>query len=311
MSSSNISTLHNHFSVFKFVWTPLNVDFVFSGVAIIYNLPEKISFLNISARVLAAIYRGTLKNWDENYIQKYNPKIALPNKKILTIARSDEDITTTMLTKTLSDNDPLWNATYGIFSKPDFVNDTCCNTTRWPPNTIHMYGEEVVGILGLVKSIPYSIGYATLDIIEQYNINFMGLLKSGDFVSQAVLPNVDNIQKSMQSFINRTKEDSIINTGQRDTSSQNDNSSADKLVDDSHFDMSSYPLATYISMVINYTYDPKIDCCVIQELVGFIDWMFIENNDKSISSLGFIPIVGMILYQFLNYLHKSQNLKFV
>lgn len=59
------------------------------AVAIVYNLPAKPQ-LKLTPEILADIFMGNLKNWNDEKISQLNPDIVLPNQRILIINRSDE-----------------------------------------------------------------------------------------------------------------------------------------------------------------------------------------------------------------------------
>ena len=59
-----------------------------------YNLPEVQTQLRFSGPVLADIFLGKIKNWDDPAIAANNPGVRLPNKSIMAVHRQDGSGTT-------------------------------------------------------------------------------------------------------------------------------------------------------------------------------------------------------------------------
>lgn len=118
------------------------------------------------------IYTGRHRYWNAPNLVKQNPNVDLPDELIKPIARFDADDSTGLFTQLMSASSSEWNLRYGVIYKPKFVNGTCCNSTKWPSDIVYMYGNMIVGMVGLVASIPYSIGYASLPSLSSaYNID--------------------------------------------------------------------------------------------------------------------------------------------
>ena len=81
----------------------LQVPIALGGVAISYNVPALASKtrLTLTAAVLAGIYEGHILSWNSGAIQALNPKVKLPDKKIVVVARADSSGTTFIFTNFL------------------------------------------------------------------------------------------------------------------------------------------------------------------------------------------------------------------
>ena len=62
---------------------------IMGAVALAYNLPD-VPFLKLSGPVLADIYLGKIKKWNEEPIAKLNPGVALPDLGITPVYRQEE-----------------------------------------------------------------------------------------------------------------------------------------------------------------------------------------------------------------------------
>jgi phosphate transport system substrate-binding protein len=69
----------------------VEVPIALGGVAIPYNLSglNSKTSLTLTAQVLAGIYEGHITNWNSSAIQGLNPKVKLPDNKIVVVARAD------------------------------------------------------------------------------------------------------------------------------------------------------------------------------------------------------------------------------
>lgn len=68
---------------------------VIGGIVPVVNLPEiKPGKLKLSGKLLAEIFLGKIKKWNDPDLVALNPTLPLPNKNIIVIHRSDGSGTT-------------------------------------------------------------------------------------------------------------------------------------------------------------------------------------------------------------------------
>ena len=79
-----------------------NLPMVVGPIAFAYNI-DGIDKLVLNAEVLAEIFNGTIKTWNDPKIAKLNPGANLPDANITVFFRSDESGTTENTTKFLSE----------------------------------------------------------------------------------------------------------------------------------------------------------------------------------------------------------------
>jgi phosphate transport system substrate-binding protein len=82
-------------------------------VCITYNLPDLKSPLRLSPAVLAGIYLGTIKTWQDPQIRTDNPGVNLPKTAIVVAHRSDGSGTTNIFTTYLAAVSPQWEKKVG------------------------------------------------------------------------------------------------------------------------------------------------------------------------------------------------------
>jgi len=102
---------------------------------------------------LAAIYLGTVSNWNDPAIKKLNPQVNLPSQPIITVHRSDASGTTFIFTNYLSKVSPEWKERAGSAVAVD-----------WPAG-IGAKGNE--GVAGNVAQTAGSIGYVEFAYAKQ------------------------------------------------------------------------------------------------------------------------------------------------
>ncbi len=79
----------------------LNIPTVLGAVVPVYNVPG-VANLKFAPEVIAGIYLGVIKKWDDPNIQHDNPGVKLPDHAILPVYRSDGSGTTFIWTDFLS-----------------------------------------------------------------------------------------------------------------------------------------------------------------------------------------------------------------
>jgi phosphate transport system substrate-binding protein len=119
---------------------------------------------------LAAIYLGTVANWNDPAIKKLNPTVNLPNQPIISVHRSDASGTTFIFTNYLAKVSAEWKTRAGSAVAVD-----------WPVG-IGAKGNE--GVAGNVAQTAGSIGYVEYAYAKQNRLGFTKLInRDGKTVS--------------------------------------------------------------------------------------------------------------------------------
>lgn len=117
-----------------------------AGEDLVYNLPGiKSGEIILSGPVVADIYLGKIKKWNDPEIEKLNPGLKLPDTDITVVHRSDGSGTTFTFADYLSKVSPEWKDKVGA------------NTSLSWPTGVGGKGNE--GVASYVQRIPGSIGY--------------------------------------------------------------------------------------------------------------------------------------------------------
>jgi phosphate transport system substrate-binding protein len=134
-----------------------------------YNLPGVTEELKFTPEVLAGMFLGKIKRWNDPEIAKINPSVTLPATDIIVVHRSDGSGTTYVWTDYLSKISDDWRAKVG---KGTSVN--------WP---VGIGGKGNEGVSGIVQQTPNSIGYLELIYAVQNHIGYGRVENSsGSFV---------------------------------------------------------------------------------------------------------------------------------
>lgn len=138
----------------------LNIPFVLGAVVPTYNLPGVTQRLNFTGEVLADIFLGNIKTWNDPAIAKLNEGVRLPALPITVVHRSDGSGTTFVWTDFLTKISPEWAQKVGRG-----------NSVNWlAPNKVGARGNE--GVAGVVRNTPGAIGYNEVTYAVQNRILF-------------------------------------------------------------------------------------------------------------------------------------------
>ena len=143
------------------------------AVVISYNLPDVKDTLMLTPDVLAKIFLGEIKKWNDPKIAAINKGVKLPSTDILVAHRSDGSGTTAIFTGYLDKVSEDWHAKVG---KGGSVN--------WP---VGLGGKGNEGVAGTVKQTPGGIGYIELAYAIQNNMAFAKMQnKAGNFITPSI-----------------------------------------------------------------------------------------------------------------------------
>lgn len=125
--------------------------------------------LKLSGAVLADIFLGKVKKWDDDAIKSLNPDLKLPSADIIVVHRSDGSGTTFGWTNYLSKVSPEWKEKVGEGK-----------AVKWPTGQGGKGNEGVAAYVGQLKN---SIGYVEYAYAKQNNLSWTQLQnKDGNFV---------------------------------------------------------------------------------------------------------------------------------
>jgi len=145
---------------------------VIGGVVPVINLQGvKPGELTITGEVLANIYLGKIKKWDDPAIKALNPKAKLPSQDILPVRRADGSGTTFIFTNYLSKVSNDWKSTVGEGT-----------TVNWPGGGTGGKGNE--GVAAFVQRLNGAIGYVEYAYAKQNKMTYLTMKNAAGEVVQ-------------------------------------------------------------------------------------------------------------------------------
>lgn len=141
---------------------------VMIGIVPIYNLPKNPQ-LRFTGDVLAEIYLGRIKNWNDPAITKLNPGVNLPNMSINVIYRPAGKGSNYVFTEFLSKASARFRDQIGRTTSP-----------KWP---VGQPAERSADMADKVKSAPGTLGYVELQYADDNQVTHASILNpAGKFV---------------------------------------------------------------------------------------------------------------------------------
>jgi phosphate transport system substrate-binding protein len=148
----------------------LHFPTVLGAVVPVYNVAGEPASLKFTGPMLADIYLGKIKKWNDAAIAKANPGVKLPAADITVVHRSDGSGTSFIFTDYLGKVSPEWKQKVGVNA-----------SVNWP---VGVGGKGNEGVAGLVKQSPNSIGYVELVYALQNKIAYGSVQnQGGEFVA--------------------------------------------------------------------------------------------------------------------------------
>ncbi len=150
----------------------LHIPTCAGAVVVTYNLTGDPQ-LKFTPDVIADIFLGKIKKWNDSRIAAVNPGIELPDINITVVHRSDGSGTTAIFSSFLSKISTEWKEKVGAGP-----------SLNWPAG---LGGKGNPGVAGLVKQTPGSFGYVELIYALQNKMPY-GTIKNkkGNFIKPTI-----------------------------------------------------------------------------------------------------------------------------
>ena len=128
------------------------------AVVVAYNL-DGINELKLSGEIIADIFAGKIKMWNDERLATLNPDVKLPVEAIIPVYRSDGSGTTFVFTDYLTKVSPMWRENFGSGKSVNFPsgqaakgNPGVAGVIKQTKNTIGYVGSEYA----FAQKIPYA-----------------------------------------------------------------------------------------------------------------------------------------------------------
>lgn len=142
----------------------LQLPSVLIGVVIVYNLPDAPGDLRLTGPVVAEIFLGKIKTWNDPVIAKLNPGMKLPAQPIQVIHRTEGKGSNYILSDYLCKVSPDFLATAGRGESP-----------KWPVGTSAARSQDMSD---RIRATHFSIGYSELNLAERASLRIARIKNS-------------------------------------------------------------------------------------------------------------------------------------
>lgn len=204
------------------------------AVVVAYNL-DGIKELKLSGEIIADIFSGEIKMWNDERLVALNPDVKLPSESIIPVYRSDGSGTTFVFTDYLTKVSQKWASKYGAGKSVNFPSGQAAKGNP--------------GVAGVIKQTKNSIGYLGSEYAFAQKIPYARVEnQQGEFV----LPSSESISAAASGEIPVDTRCSITNSDA----------------------VGAYPISTFTWMIIykeqNYSDRTKEQAIATLDLLKYI-----------------------------------------
>ena len=239
----------------------LHLPTVMGAVAVTYNLPGLQQPLRLSGGVLADVFMGRVKKWNDPRIAAENPGVALPDRDVLVVYRTDGSGTTYVFTDYLSAVSPEWKQAVGTGK-----------SVKWPAG-LGAKGNE--GVAGQVKQTEGAIGYTELAYAMSTGLQTAALRnQAGSFVT----PSVEATTAAAAGAAAQLGADSDFKISLVNAAGAQ-----------------AYPIASWTYLLVPQKFE---DCAKGKALAGVIQWALTQGGEQA-RELHYAPLPDNVRDQVL------------
>ncbi|MFN2391998.1 MAG: phosphate ABC transporter substrate-binding protein PstS [Pyrinomonadaceae bacterium] len=247
----------------------IHIPVVLGAVVMTYNLESVKQPLQLSPELIADIYLGKIKKWNDEKIKKENPNIQLPAADIVPVFRADGSGTSDIFTDFLSITVPEWKEKIGRTKNPQL------------PQGVGLGGKGNEGVMGQVKQTPNAIGYVELTFATANNLP-TSLVKnsSGNYIE----PNSETVSNAAAAM-------------------------ASKMPDDLRFEITNaegadaYPISGIVYVL---AYKDQKDATKGKALADFL-WWAIHDGEKFVKDLKYAPLPDEVVKKAETKINSISN----
>ena len=210
----------------------VQIPWAFSATSIPYNVSGVGYGLKLTGPILADIYLGHVKKWNDKRIQALNKGVKLPDENIVPIYRSDASGTSFNFSDYLSHVSKEWKNKIGKGTQPAF------------PSGVGARGSS--GVAAKLGSTQGGITY--VDIAYAYK-NHYKIAKIQNRAGKFVLPTIKSLRAATASVKRVTRKDNAIS-----------------VVDPPKSQSKAYPICTFTWVIL------PVQSSKAADLKKFVDW---------------------------------------
>lgn len=212
----------------------IHIPTCMGAVVLAYNL-EGVEELRLTGEIIADIFAGNIKMWNDERIKSLNPQALLPNETIIPVFRSDGSGTTFVFTDYLTKVSQMWASKFGAGKSVNFP--------------VGQAAKGNPGVASVIKQTKNSIGYVGSEYAFAQKIAYAKIQnQDGEFVA----PSSASISAAASGNIPSDTRTSITNSAAK----------------------GAYPISTFTWMIIykeqNYSDRSKEQAMATLDLIQYI-----------------------------------------
>ena len=235
----------------------LHIPTVVGAVVLTYNVSEIKEPLRFSPAVIADIYLGKIKKWNDPRLKTDNQNANLPDAEIVPVFRADASGTSDVFTEFLSNTNPEWKEKIGHDVHPSWITGV----------GIGAKGND--GVMGQIKQTPNTLGYVELAFAKINNLPIAQIKNStGNFIVAAL----DSVQAAATDSAAKMPED--LRTEITNAPGAN-----------------AYPISSYTYILV---YRDQKDAAKGKNIVDFL-WWATHDGQTMAKDLYYAPLPAAIV----------------
>jgi phosphate transport system substrate-binding protein len=243
----------------------LNIPLAISAQTVNYNIPGLNSaMVKLDGQVLAGIYAGRIKEWDDQRIAAINPGVRLPHATIIPVRRADASGDTFIFTQFLDFSMSSWEDNIGYGT-----------SVAWP----EVVGERTANgngqMVEVLASTPYSVGYVGISFGNAIATAKLGTVRLKNQSGKFVLPTTATVTAGASELDPRTPPDERLSL----VFAPGD---------------SSYPLINYEYAIVSKRQGDQEKAAALRQFLLWAVSLEGGNAPKYLDAVGFIPLPDFI-----------------
>ncbi len=235
----------------------LHIPTVIGAVVLTYNLPSLVDGqLSLDGETIADIFLGRVTKWNDRRIAALNAGVALPDKDILVVHRSDGSGTTFVFTDYLGKVSPAWAQDVGAGK-----------SVNWP---VGLGGKGNEGVTQQVKQLEFTIGYVELIYALSNDLAYATIINQA---GNGVVPTLATASEAAGSAEFAPDTDFRVSITNADGAQ-------------------AYPITSFTWLLIRQDDDDKERALAIRD---FLEWMTSEQAQAIAGELRYAPLPAEVV----------------
>jgi phosphate transport system substrate-binding protein len=243
----------------------LNIPLAVSAQQVNYNVPGLKAgvHLRLNGAVLAQMYEGKIRAWDNPAIRALNPGVTLPGTPVVPLHRSDSSGDTFLFTSYLATHDPAWNSSIGYGT-----------TVAWPDSASGLGRRGNAGMVAGCEAAPGCVAYVGISYLKGALAAGLGEARLANESGRYLLPNASTISAAVAPFVSSTPASGTISMVNGPAAG-------------------GYPIVNYEYAIVSRQ---QPDATRARDIKAFLHWAVTTGNaTRYLGQLGFQPLAGDVV----------------